>query len=259
MTSTDEDLGQVPAEGDPARERGPRLAPRIAAWVLIVSWVSSAFAVVAFGERESSVDDLMAAIAGGEVTEVTVAGGLEDHWRGSAPIQLRWREHGIRYVAEAIQVRGPKAHHRPTSSGGWVEVRSDQRPRFRGEVEDFLTRGGGEIDIDRSEDWHRSGHFTGSWGWEIPEWLSGWGLLNWVLTLVVLVSGAQPWRATRWAWFWLIGAGWMIVAPLYLLIGGPTGLARPVAPSNRLTGGWAFLISLLVGSVAQTIAINTFH
>jgi hypothetical protein len=73
--------------------------------------------------------------------------------------------------------------------------------------------------------------------------LAAFGLfLAW---LAFLVGGPQPWRATRWAWFWL---GFPPVGVLaHLLLSGPTpGLPAPRRPDRRLTGGWAFLIYLVV-------------
>lgn len=71
-------------------------------------------------------------------------------------------------------------------------------------------------------------------------------------TLLLLIGGPQPWRATRWAWFWLA----LPVAPLgllaYFLLGGPLGVARPRHPNRRLTGGWAFLLALVFFGGANT-------
>ena len=58
----------------------------------------------------------------------------------------------------------------------------------------------------------------------------------------------------RWGWFWLV----LLTVPLgplaFLLAGGPT--SRTVVDQEqegRLTGGWAFLLALLVGSVLGTV------
>ena len=55
-----------------------------------------------------------------------------------------------------------------------------------------------------------------------------------------------PERATRWAWFWL---QWNPVGVLaFLLLSGPVpGVPAPRPGARRLTGGWAFLLSLLLG------------
>jgi hypothetical protein len=67
-------------------------------------------------------------------------------------------------------------------------------------------------------------------------------------TLLLLVREPQPWRATPWAWFWI----WTtpIGTPLYLLLSGPTPLLpAPRNPNRRLTGGWAFLLAFVLGSL----------
>ncbi|MPV39139.1 hypothetical protein [Georgenia subflava] len=63
--------------------------------------------------------------------------------------------------------------------------------------------------------------------------------------LLLLVLGPQPRLATKWAWFWLA----MTAAPLWLVFvllePTPLGARRPAPlPARRLTGGWAFLISI---------------
>lgn len=85
-------------------------------------------------------------------------------------------------------------------------------------------------------------------GWRTP---AGLGLvalgllLGW---LCVLVAGPAPWRATRWAWFWLGFPPFGLLA--HLLLSGPTpGLPAPRDPERRLTGGWAFLVYVVVSAV----------
>lgn len=60
-------------------------------------------------------------------------------------------------------------------------------------------------------------------------------------------AGPAPWRATSWAWIWLILGGGPLGSIAYLLLGGPLGLWRPRDVNRRLTGGWAFLIALVLG------------
>lgn len=67
-------------------------------------------------------------------------------------------------------------------------------------------------------------------------------------TLWLLVNGPQPWRATRWAWFWLAAPPLGLLA--FLLLSGPTpglGITRPA--TKRLTGGKAFLLALLLSAL----------
>jgi hypothetical protein len=64
----------------------------------------------------------------------------------------------------------------------------------------------------------------------------------------LLMIGPHPWRATRWAWFWLLLPP--VGNVVFLLLSGPTpGVPRPRNPRRRLTGGWAFWLSLPLMSV----------
>jgi hypothetical protein len=83
-----------------------------------------------------------------------------------------------------------------------------------------------------------------------PGWLGLFYLVLLAATLV-LKGGPRPWRATRWAWAWLV----LLVPPYgiaaYLVLGGPTGLLRPRDPRRVwLTGGWAFLLALVLGGAS---------
>ena len=75
-----------------------------------------------------------------------------------------------------------------------------------------------------------------------------WGAAT-LVTLLLLIFGPQPRWATKWAWFWLAAA----VPPLWLVFvlfePVPLWIKYPIPPASyRLTGGWAFLISLFAGS-----------
>jgi len=68
------------------------------------------------------------------------------------------------------------------------------------------------------------------------------------VTLLLLIFGPQPRWATKWAWFWLAVA----VPPLWLVFvlfePVPLWIKQHLAPASyRLTGGWAFLIGLILG------------
>ena len=79
-------------------------------------------------------------------------------------------------------------------------------------------------------------------GRELRGWVV-WSLYAVFLsTLGLLVVGPEPWRATRWAWFWLLtSAAFPLTALAFLVLGGPTPLVpAPRERSRRLTGGWAF-------------------
>ncbi|WP_134742142.1 hypothetical protein [Nocardioides sp. 503] len=85
--------------------------------------------------------------------------------------------------------------------------------------------------------------------WEPPAEYAGAFFVLFLVTLLLLLAGQRPtWRATRWAWFWVLGLG-PVGVPLFLLLGGPCVGVRPARPGGaRLTGGWAFLIVAVVSS-----------
>jgi uncharacterized membrane protein HdeD (DUF308 family) len=69
--------------------------------------------------------------------------------------------------------------------------------------------------------------------------------------LILLTAGPQPWRATRWAWFWLSGS--VVGAIAFVLLSGPLPRVRgPRRPERRLTGGWALLIGVVLAGIAPT-------
>ncbi|KAE8764479.1 hypothetical protein [Georgenia thermotolerans] len=71
-------------------------------------------------------------------------------------------------------------------------------------------------------------------------WLAG---LACFAALCLLIAGPQPHLATKWAWFWLAGATPLWIAFL-LLEPVPAWSRAAPAPRRRLTGGWAFVLSL---------------
>jgi hypothetical protein len=208
------------------------------AWVLLAGWLVAIVVVVATGTRESSADDLRDAIARGEVHDVEASGALGGRTFGT--VELRWREHGMHYTATAVRVPMHR-HHRLR---GFHET--GPHPRFTGTLADYLTRGGGTVEIERT-DGLTSGATTRALGWEVGGWVVALMIAALVLTLVT-VATSEPWRATPWAWAWLILGFPVIAGPAYLLFGGPFGLAPPARPERRLTGGWAFLLSIVLGS-----------
>jgi hypothetical protein len=70
---------------------------------------------------------------------------------------------------------------------------------------------------------------------------------------VLLVVGPQPWRATRWAWFWLLWTAPPLGILAFLLLGGSTRLWPPARAEARLTGGWAFLLTILLGMALSAV------
>ncbi|MFC3688022.1 hypothetical protein [Aquipuribacter hungaricus] len=75
-------------------------------------------------------------------------------------------------------------------------------------------------------------------------------LVAWLATLWLVVAGPEPYRATRWAWAWLLAPGLGPLGPLAcVVLSGPTpglGVVRPAG--RRLRGGWALLVSLALSA-----------
>ncbi|OLT23438.1 hypothetical protein BJF81_11055 [Ornithinimicrobium sp. CNJ-824] len=69
-----------------------------------------------------------------------------------------------------------------------------------------------------------------------------------VLWLLVLAAGPEPRHATRFAWFWLALSPLVLLAvPAYLVLG-----ARGAQEGRRrLTGGWAFLLTLVLNGAQE--------
>lgn len=77
-----------------------------------------------------------------------------------------------------------------------------------------------------------------------------------IFLFVFLVMSPQPWRATRWAWFWMV-----FVSPLamlaFLTFGGRTpGIRPPADPRRRINGWWGFLIGLVLPGITAGLATS---
>lgn len=85
------------------------------------------------------------------------------------------------------------------------------------------------------------------------DWAALFVLLTFVLTLVLLVAGPAPTIATRWAWFWLgiaVPVSWVV-----FLLAEPWFSRHRADRSGarRLTGGWAFLLGLVIAGIASAL------
>ncbi|MGZ4495625.1 MAG: hypothetical protein ACXVWU_13050 [Nocardioides sp.] len=206
---------------------------------LIVSWAVLAVTGVVVGHRSLTLADLEDGIASGRVHTVQVAGGLARGTTGFATQQVRWRSGLVQYEAEVVQASARAHPRREGAVPGNPVVRSD--------VGVYLTRAHPGVHVVRRQpSWSGSSML----GWELPRWMGPAALLAMLATFVLLVAGPQPWRATRWAWFWFLGTP---VALAFLVLSGPTPLVPAPHPhSRRLTGGWAFLLALALGQLIVT-------
>lgn len=132
---------------------------------------------------------------------------------------------------------------------GWrawrVELPAD-RPLLQQELTGLLRRGAPDLRVEQT-------HLTSDsfvFGARVPGWVLVVSLPGFLGGLVLLFAGPEPWRATRFAWFWL---SWVPLAPLaFLLLSGPTrGVPPPRQQQRRFTGGWALLLSLILSGVVS--------
>jgi len=236
---TGDDTGPSPAGESSRPPQPPQLRSASEArwdrirWGLLVCWLIAAGAAIVTGERASSWEKVRTLVAAGEVDAVRVVGELPDRGTGYSVVEVHWRDGSVGHRAAVIQVRGrgrpgPEA----ASEGATVVLHESPSSRLTG-----LQRG---LQATQDQDRSDSGQLL---GWLVPSWLSLFAALLFFAGLAVLIAGPQPWRASRWAWFWLQ------VPPIggivFLLASGPTpGVPYPRPPHRRLTGGWAYLLSL---------------
>jgi len=185
---------------------------------LLVGWVLVMGAAAAFGARSGNLQQLRADVASGQVRTVVV--GEEPPLGG--PQHVSWHRGWFRYelpvdspgIAEDLQRANP----------GLRVLHTDERPDSQADI----------------------------LGWH----LHGWGAFTVALlllgTFASLITGPPPWPATRWAWFWFmalpIGIPAFLLACVPLLM-RPTPQPPPLRkPRRPLTGGWALLLTVALGS-----------
>lgn len=186
------------------------------------------------GERESSYAALESGLRSGDVTAVRVEsvltrsdGTLGEPGQGSTGHRLIWRD-GWQQRFTTVRQETSDALD-PTSSG----------PRIEGPVDDALRQISPDVRltfVQPRSAWSTIGEYV------VPPLWGFLPLTAGLLWLAVLGNGPEPRLATRWAWFWLaFSPAVLAVAPAYLILG-----AQGATPgARRLTGGWAFLISIL--------------
>ena len=205
---------------------------RLTGLVFALAWLVAASAVLGAGEKRSDLDTLVAGVRAGAVASVEVAGDYGDETDN--PVELAWQDGIVRRFA-VVQVDLSATPDEYTTGD-----------RITTSPPEFLR--GLDPDLELSSV-VPSGGATEWRGWRLP---NGTGLLvlgTWLGTLLMALSGPEPWRATRWAWGWFILFSGPLGSVGYLLLGGPLGVGRPSNLTRRLTGGWALLLALaLFGS-----------
>lgn len=208
--------------------------------LLLAGWLLMLICVVLVGERHSSLSRLEAGVASGQIRSVSVTEGLPEGGRGYVVVEASWRQGSMRYATEVVEARPRRAAARVGDSGGVTGVIGQ-------DLGARLSALDPDVAVTTTE---RPSTSYQVFGWQVPGLLPLGVLALTVGTLSLLVLGPQPWRATRWAWGWLMWCG-PIGALAYLVLGGPTSFAsEPRDPSRRLTGGWAFAAVVVIGGAS---------
>jgi hypothetical protein len=241
---TGDHVGPPPDERLPLSPPGDRSAPERrwdqVRWGLLVCWLIVAGATVLTGERASSWDQVETLVAAGEVNAVRVAGELPAGATGYGEVEVHWRHGPLKYRAEVLQVRG-------TSALDAEPALDDARVALVEPPSSLLAAAQPGLQVTHDQQRWNSSALV---GWQVPSWLGLFAALLFVAGLFVLIAGPQPWRATRWAWFWLQLPPLGAIA--FLLASGPIpGAPHPGSPHRRLTGGWAFLLSIALTGILK--------
>jgi hypothetical protein len=219
---------QVRSTHDEWRDRRWRLTGAFLGLLVVIT----AVLMVTTGLRPASYGDLLSDVAQTKITEVQVSGPAAPT-QGDR-VELRWSVlNGVLDQYAVVQIddsRGYNAWDESVfvSGGDPRDTLSSINPGLR------ITEASAFDDPT----------FT-FMGWGVSWQVALLGMAAWLGVLLLLVGGPEPWRATRWAWGW----AWLLTGPLgsvaYLLVGGPLGLLRPRAGHRRVTGGWAFLVTMI--------------
>ncbi|HEY0952453.1 hypothetical protein [Nocardioides sp.] len=216
-------------------------AARVAGWGLLGACLLLAAVAVAGGERTASYDSLRTAVRSGDIEHVVVSSGSSGDFRGHVTVDVHWHTATGWRVAQVVE-QHPLRRDRLNGLPVVYDVVQDLRGLDPG------------LEVERRPHWRELGASIEVLGWRLVGWCALVVAVVWVGTLMLIVGGPPPWRATRWAWFWLL----LLAAPVgvvaFLLLGGPCGLLPP-APGRRpgLRGGAAFVLALLVGTAIGTI------
>ncbi len=221
----------------PTRDTHGGIVDGLGRAVLVVAAVAVAVAVGLLGTHPTPLSELRVAIASGQVHDVRVAGTLPEGATGYSTAYLRWSEGGFDRLTTVRQVSSPEQ-----GDGARSEV-------VVGSIDQNLreVQGDGVLRIVHDDSARPTG--GSMFGIELPSWVVGGALLVWVLSLLLLVSGPQPARATRWAWFWLLVSTLApLTAVLFLVLGEPGHrLSGDPGGGRRFGGVRAFVLMLLVG------------
>ena len=217
----------------------------VARWVLAALLPVAVLALLVLGERPRSLEDLQQAVRSGDVTSVRITGGLDPGATGWTQQRATWRDGLLRSTVDVV--------HAPsgTDPGGTGLLNgTDPAPVVGEELGAALRALAPDLRIERQQGIDDAGGEV--MGWRAPTPLVLLWLVGALATLWLLVNGPQPQRATRWAWFWIMGTP--VGALAFLLLSGPTpGLPAPHPTARRTTGGQGLVVGLLLSAVLPSV------
>jgi len=214
--------------------------------LLVALWLLVFVVIAAVGERPATLADLLDGIDSGKVSSVHVAGGLPAGASGWSTQDVRWRQGLSARHAQVLYASPNYEQDAADSNHSSATVTTTS-------VETLIREREPSVQIEVS-DLQRTSTTT-FLRWEVPAWLVWVGLAGVALTLWLLISGPEPWRATRWGWAWATLLTGPVGALAFAVLSGPTPpFPTPKAGARRLTGGWAFILMMLLASTLRQSA-----
>ncbi len=209
--------------------------------MLVVLWIFVFSTSLVVGERQTTLTDLLNAVASGKVAEVHVAGALPAGSSGWTTLDVRWRQ-GLQARHATVVQASPDSEREAANTGlssasvvttDVARLIRDRAPHVQVRVSEARASSTAEV-----------------LGWSVPSWMLLIVLIGLAVTLGLVVNGPEPWRATRWAWAWALLFTGPLAAASFAVLSGPTPwIPTPKEVARRLTGGWAFLLGAVLGSM----------
>ena len=230
----------------PASAVAPWRGWRVVRLVLVALALVALVGAIGWGERRVSLAELEVAVRDGHVSAVRVVGTLPPGAGGEVTQEVHWRAGLLRYRAETRLVRNRGVVDSAAPDTGGALATASAR-----DVGESLSALDPALRVTRAARPSGIGWTGTVLGAQAPGWVALPALLQWLGGVFVLVNGPQPWRATRWGWFWLTWLPLGVTA--FLLLSGPLRSGSSAgAPSRRLRAGWAFVLSAALGAVVGT-------
>ncbi|WKN50721.1 hypothetical protein [Nocardioides sp. Arc9.136] len=216
--------------------------------LVALAWVAVLAAAFVVGERQSTLGELREAVATGDVHEVAMTEGIGPEGRGFAVVTVHWREGLANRTTDVVEARPRRKA--PQQRGEHVTG------VVTGELATRLRAIDPDLEVHRAD---RPSTEATVLGYRLPGWAALLPLVAGLGTLLLLIGSPEPWRATRWAWFWLMFLATPVGVTAYLLLAGPTpGVPEPRPGARRLHGGRAVAWGLvaLVGTSVLASAVG---